>query len=99
MLFRRARGSGEPSPSPAPNLCALRGTKSSLALVESTESVHGGEAMDTAQHCIAQLAICRRLQPSAKNEAEATVLKNLVRSWKMIANQIRLYEALIDDQK
>jgi hypothetical protein len=55
--------------------------------------------MDTAQHCLAQLAICRRLQPSAKNEAEATVLKNLVRSWKMIANQIRLYEAVIDDQK
>jgi hypothetical protein len=26
--------------------------------------------------------------PSAQNDAEATVLKTLVRSWKMIANQL-----------
>jgi len=29
----------------------------------------------------------------------ATVLKNLIRSWKMVANQMALYEAIIKDQK
>jgi hypothetical protein len=37
--------------------------------------------------------------PLAKSEAEATVLKNLVRSWKMICNQLALYESIIASQK
>jgi hypothetical protein len=44
--------------------------------------------MDSADHCRANLAECRGLLPSAQNDAEATVLKTLVRSWKMIANQL-----------
>jgi len=36
------------------------------------------------------------IQPSSPL---ATVLKNLIRSWKMIANQMALYEAIIKDQK
>jgi hypothetical protein len=37
--------------------------------------------MDSADHCRDQLAECRRLLPLARSEAEATVLKLLVRSW------------------
>jgi hypothetical protein len=51
--------------------------------------------MDSAERCRAQLAECRRLMPLAKSAAEATVLKNLVRSWKMIVNQTALYEEII----
>jgi hypothetical protein len=51
--------------------------------------------MDSAERCRAQLAECRRLLPLAKSAAEATVLKNLVRSWKMIANQTALYDEII----
>jgi hypothetical protein len=47
-------------------------------------------AMDSAERCRSQLAECRKLLPLAKSEAESTVLKNLVRSWKMIANQMAL---------
>jgi hypothetical protein len=56
-------------------------------------------AMDSAERCRAQLAECRRLLPLAKSVAEATVLKNLVRSWKMIANQTGLYDEIIAAQK
>jgi hypothetical protein len=35
----------------------------------------------------------------AKSVAEATVLKNLTRSWKMIANQMALYEELQAEKK
>jgi hypothetical protein len=55
--------------------------------------------MDSAERCRAQLAECRRLVPLAKSAAEATVLKNLVRSWKMIANQTALYDEIIAAQK
>jgi hypothetical protein len=55
--------------------------------------------MESAEQCRDQLAECRRLMPLAKSPAEATVLKNLVRSWKMIANQMALYEAILKDQK
>jgi len=54
--------------------------------------------VDTSKHCLDQLAECRRLQSLAKTEAEATVLKNLVHSWKGIANQVARYEAIIADQ-
>jgi hypothetical protein len=49
--------------------------------------------------CRAQLEECRSLHPLAKSAAEATVLKNLARSWKMIVNQMALYEAILKDQK
>jgi hypothetical protein len=52
--------------------------------------------MDSADHCRANLAECRGLLPSAQNDAEATVLKTLVRSWKMIANQLDRYAELMD---
>jgi hypothetical protein len=50
--------------------------------------------MYNAEGCRAQLEECRNLHLLAKSAAEATVLKNLVRSWKMIANQMDLYEAI-----
>ena len=52
--------------------------------------------MDSSDHCRANLAECRGLLPSAQNDAEATVLKTLVRSWKMIANQLDRYAELMD---
>jgi hypothetical protein len=55
--------------------------------------------MYSADNCRAQLEECRNLHPLAKSGAEATVLKNLVRSWKMIANQMALYESILKDQK
>ena len=55
--------------------------------------------MDSAERCRTQLAECQRLVPLAKNAAEATVLKNLVRSWKMIANQTALYDEIIAGQR
>jgi hypothetical protein len=55
--------------------------------------------MYNAEKCQAQLEECRNLHPLAKSAAEATVLKNLARSWKMIANQMALYEAILKDQK
>jgi hypothetical protein len=36
------------------------------------------------------------LLPSAQNDAEATVLKTLVGSWKMIANQLDRHAELMD---
>jgi hypothetical protein len=55
--------------------------------------------MDSSKYCRAQLAECQRLHPLAKSAAEATVLKNLIRSWKMIANQMALYEDIIANQE
>ena len=54
--------------------------------------------MYSSENCRTQLDECRNLRPSAKSAAEATVLKNLIRSWKMIANQMALYEAILKDQ-
>jgi hypothetical protein len=55
--------------------------------------------MDSADHCRDQLAECRRLLLLAHSEAEATVLKLLVRSWGMTANQTDRYVQLIDTRK
>ena len=52
-------------------------------------------AMDSADHCRANLAECRGLLPSAQNEAEATVLRYVSRSWVMIANQIDRYVEIV----
>jgi hypothetical protein len=56
-------------------------------------------AMDTAEHCREQLEKFQKALPLAKSVAEATVLKNLARSWKMIANQMALYEDLQAEKK
>jgi hypothetical protein len=53
-------------------------------------------AMDSGDRCRANLVECRELLPSAQNDAEATVLKTLVRSWKMIANQLDRHAELMD---
>jgi hypothetical protein len=55
--------------------------------------------MYNAKTCLGQLEECRNLHPLAKSAAEATVLKNLARSWKIIANQMALYEEILKDQK
>jgi hypothetical protein len=55
--------------------------------------------MDTAEHCREQLEKFQKALPLAKSKAEATVLKNLARSWKMIANQMALYEQLLGERK
>jgi hypothetical protein len=55
--------------------------------------------MDSTEHCRSQLAECRRLISLAQSEAEATVLKLLVRSWGMIANQTDRYAELIEGRK
>jgi hypothetical protein len=55
--------------------------------------------MDSEKRCRDQLDECRRLLPLAKSEAEATVLKNLVRSWKIICNQLALYESIMASRK
>jgi hypothetical protein len=56
-------------------------------------------AMDSTEHCRSQLAECRTLISLAQSEAEATVLKLLIRSWGMIANQTDRYAELLDARK
>ena len=51
--------------------------------------------MDNAEHCRMQAEECRRLLALAQNEAEASVLTYLSRSWVMIANQIDRYVAIV----
>jgi hypothetical protein len=59
----------------------------------------GEDAMDSAEHCREELAECRHLLPLVRSEAEATVLKLLIRSWGMIANQTDRYVDLIEARK
>jgi hypothetical protein len=47
--------------------------------------------MDSAEHCRIQAEECRRLLASAQNEAEASALTYLSRTWLMIAGQIDRY--------
>ena len=51
--------------------------------------------MDTAERCRLQSAECRRLMELAQSEAEATALRNLVRSWTLIANQTDQYADIV----
>jgi hypothetical protein len=51
--------------------------------------------MDSAEHCRMQAEECRRLLALAQNEAEATVLRYLSRSWVRIANQIDRYVEIV----
>jgi hypothetical protein len=53
--------------------------------------------MDSAEHCRMQAEECRRLLALAQNEAEATVLRYLSRSWVMIANQIDRYVEIVKE--
>jgi hypothetical protein len=55
-------------------------------------------AMDNAEHCQIQAQECRRLLALPQSEAAAQVLKNLSRSWVMIAGQIDRYAALMRDE-
>jgi len=50
--------------------------------------------MDSAQHCLDQLAECRRLMKSAENEAEVRALQQICRTWTALAGQIDRYNAL-----
>jgi hypothetical protein len=54
--------------------------------------------MDSPQHCLDQSADCIRSIQSAKNEAEAQVLRNLSQSWSRLAGQIDRYNALVRDR-
>ena len=54
--------------------------------------------MDNAEHCLIQAQECRRLLALAQSEAVASVLKNLSRSWVMIANQIDRYAAIMREE-
>jgi hypothetical protein len=55
--------------------------------------------MDSADHCREQLSECSRVLILAHSEAEATVLKLLVRSWRMTANQTDRYVELVYARK
>jgi len=55
--------------------------------------------MYSAERCRAQLAECRNLLPLAQGKAEATLLTTLIRSWKMIANQMDRYEVIMIENK
>jgi hypothetical protein len=52
-------------------------------------------AMDSAEHCRIQPEECRRLLALAQNEAQASVLTYLSRSWVMIANQTDRYVEIV----
>jgi hypothetical protein len=54
--------------------------------------------MDSAEHCRMQSEECRRLLASAQNEAEASVLTYLSRSWLMIAGQIDRYVEIVKNR-
>lgn len=82
-------GTRTPFPGPAYPLI-------SSPLVVLLRTVAEEIAMDSADRCRANLVECRELLPSAQNDAEATVLKTLVRSWKMIANQLDRHAELMD---
>jgi hypothetical protein len=53
--------------------------------------------MDTAERCRLQSTECRRLMELAQSEVEVEVkaLRNLVRSWTLIANQTDQYAEIM----
>jgi hypothetical protein len=55
-------------------------------------------AMDNAEHCQIQAQECRRLLALPQSEAAAQVLKNLSRSWVMIAGQIDRYAVIMREE-
>jgi hypothetical protein len=54
--------------------------------------------MQSAEDCRAQSGECHRLSLSADSEAEATVLRNLGRTWVTIANQIDRHAEITKDK-
>jgi hypothetical protein len=54
-------------------------------------------AMDSAEHCRMQSEECRRLLANARNEAEASALTYLSRTWLMIAGQIDRYVEIVKE--
>jgi hypothetical protein len=48
-------------------------------------------ALDSAEHCRMQPEECRRLLALAQNEAEASALTHLSRTWLAVAGQIDRY--------
>jgi hypothetical protein len=55
--------------------------------------------IDSAQHCLDQLAEYRRLMKSAENEAEAHALQQICRTWTALAGQIDRYNALLRNRR
>ena len=55
--------------------------------------------MDSAQHCLDQLAECRRLMKSTENEVEAHALQQICRTWTALAGQIDRYNALLRNRR
>jgi len=51
--------------------------------------------MHNAEHCRTQAQECRRLLALPQSEAAAQALKNLCRSWVMIANQTDRYAEIV----
>jgi hypothetical protein len=51
--------------------------------------------MNQADMCRTRADECHRLMLLAQSGAEATILTSLMRSWKMIANQIGRYVAIM----
>ena len=51
--------------------------------------------MDTAECCRLQSTECRRLMEFAQSEVEVKALRNLVRSWTLIANQTDQYAEIM----
>jgi hypothetical protein len=53
--------------------------------------------MDSAEHCRMQSEECRRLLAFAQNDAEASSLTYLSRTWLMIAGQIDRYVEIMNE--
>jgi hypothetical protein len=51
--------------------------------------------LDSAQHCLDQLAEYRRLMKSTQSETEVHALKHICRSWTALAGQIDRYYMLV----
>ena len=54
--------------------------------------------MVNAEHCQIQAQECRRLLALAQSEAAAQTLKNLARSWAMIAGQMDRYDEIMRNE-
>jgi hypothetical protein len=54
--------------------------------------------MDSAERCLVQAEECRRQLALAQSKDMASILKNIARSWVMIAGQIDRYAALMRDE-
>jgi hypothetical protein len=55
-------------------------------------------AMDNAEHCQIQAQECRRLLALTQSGAAAQLLKNISRSWVVIAGQIDRYAEIVREE-